>query len=89
MLETLKWRIFEDFQESPFLTFIARTKVLVLNVFCLLNLLLMDVGLSAMVFASNTIPTTFGQVAAALAGAGALLFVAVGFVPNASWKQKS
>ena len=45
----------------------------------------MDVGLSAMLFASNTIPTTFGQVAAALAGAGGLLFIAMGFVKNASW----
>tara|TARA_Y100001968_G_C19060726_1_gene573666 strand:+ start:391 stop:528 length:138 start_codon:yes stop_codon:yes gene_type:complete len=43
----------------------------------------MDVGLSAMLFASNTIPTTFGTVAAAIAGAGSLLFITLRFVPEA------
>tara|TARA_Y100001968_G_scaffold257773_1_gene244594 strand:- start:32 stop:166 length:135 start_codon:yes stop_codon:yes gene_type:complete len=43
----------------------------------------MDVGLSAMYFASNTIPTTFGIVAAAFAGAGSLLLIALRFVPEA------
>ncbi len=42
----------------------------------------MDVGLSAMLFASNTIPTTFGIVAAAVAGAGSLLFITLRFVPK-------
>ena len=42
----------------------------------------MDVGLSAMLFASNTIPTTFGTIAAAFAGAGSLLFIALRFVPE-------
>ena len=40
-----------------------------------------------MILASKAIPTTFGQVAAALAGAGGLLFIATGFVKNASWGQ--
>ena len=42
----------------------------------------MDVGLSAIIFASNTIPTTFGTVAAAIAGAGTLLLIALRFVPQ-------
>ncbi len=41
----------------------------------------MDVGLSAMLFASNTIPTTLGILAAAIAGAGTLLLIALRFVP--------
>ena len=49
-----------------------------------LHLVIMDVvGLSAMYFASNTIPTTFGTVAAAFAGAGSLLLIALRFVPEA------
>tara|TARA_Y100001970_G_C13971578_1_gene718480 strand:- start:675 stop:806 length:132 start_codon:yes stop_codon:yes gene_type:complete len=43
----------------------------------------MDMGLSALLFASNTIPTTFGTVAAAFAGAGSLLLIALRFVPKA------
>tara|TARA_Y100001968_G_C18867700_1_gene485678 strand:+ start:193 stop:330 length:138 start_codon:yes stop_codon:yes gene_type:complete len=43
----------------------------------------MGVGLSAVLFASNTVPTTFGLVAAAFAGAGSLLFIALRFVPEA------
>ncbi len=42
----------------------------------------MDVGLSAMFFASNTVPTTFGILAAAVAGAGTLLLIALRFVPE-------
>ena len=42
----------------------------------------MDVGLSAMFFASNSLPTTFGIVAAAFAGAGSLLLIALRFVPQ-------
>ena len=40
----------------------------------------MDVGLSAMLFASNSLPTTFGLIAAAIAGAGSLLLIALRFV---------
>ncbi len=36
----------------------------------------------SMIFASKTIPTDFGLVAAALAGAGSLLFIALRFVPD-------
>ena len=43
----------------------------------------MDVGLSAMIFASNTIPTNFGIVAASFAGAGSLLLITLRFVPGA------
>ena len=42
----------------------------------------MDVGLSSMFFASNTIPTDFGLVLAAIAGAGSLLLIALRFVPT-------
>ena len=34
----------------------------------------MDITFAALIFASRTIPTDFGLVAAALAGAGSLLF---------------
>ena len=44
---------------------------------------IMDVGLSAMFFASNTVPTTIGIIAAAIAGAGSLLLIALRFVPQA------
>ena len=43
----------------------------------------MGVGFSSMVFASNTIPTDFGLVLAALAGAGSLLLITLRFVPEA------
>ena len=39
---------------------------------------------SQVIFASRTIPTDFGLVAAAIAGAGSLLFIALRFVPDAS-----
>jgi len=68
------------------LTYIAIAMLLVLNVSGLYSLI-MDVGLTAILFASKSIPTTFGQLAAALAGAGALIFVATGFVKDASWNQ--
>ena len=42
----------------------------------------MDVGLSAMLFASNTTPTNLGLIAAAVAGAGTLLLIALRFVPQ-------
>ena len=44
----------------------------------------MDVGLSAILFASNSLPTTFGLVAAAAAGAGSLLLIALRFVPDSN-----
>ena len=40
-------------------------------------------GLSAMFFASNTTPTDFGLILAAIAGAGTLLLIALRFVPEA------
>ena len=43
----------------------------------------MDILLAAIIFASRTIPTDFGLVAAAIAGAGSLLFIALRFVPAA------
>ncbi len=43
----------------------------------------MGVGISSMVFASNTVPTDFGLVLAAIAGAGSLLLIALRFVPEA------
>ena len=52
----------------------------------LLNLsfyFIMDITLAAIIFASRTIPTDFGLVAAAIAGAGSLLFIALRFVPDA------
>ena len=42
----------------------------------------MDGGLLAMYFASSTLPTTFGMVVAAFAGAGSLLLIALRFVPQ-------
>mgnify|MGYP001238634235 CR=1 FL=1 len=42
----------------------------------------MDITFSTFVFASKTIPTDFGLVAAAVAGAGSLLFIALRFVPD-------
>ncbi len=49
---------------------------------CVFYMLTMGVGLSAMFFASNTIPTDFGLVAASIAGAGSLLLIALRFVPG-------
>ena len=43
----------------------------------------MYITFAALIFASRTIPTDFGLVAAALAGAGSLLFIALRFVPDA------
>ena len=43
----------------------------------------MDITFSTLIFASKTIPTDIGLVAAALAGAGSLLFIALRFVPDA------
>ena len=48
-----------------------------------ISLVVMGVDISAIVFASNTVPTDFGLVAAAFAGAGSLLFIALRFVPEA------
>tara|TARA_B100000214_G_C23958828_1_gene624222 strand:- start:415 stop:549 length:135 start_codon:yes stop_codon:yes gene_type:complete len=42
----------------------------------------MDVGISSMFFASSTLPTSFGLVAAAFAGAGGILLIALRFVPE-------
>ena len=46
--------------------------------------LTMDITFASLLFASRTIPTDFGLVAAALAGAGSLLFIALRFVPDSS-----
>jgi len=45
---------------------------------------IMDITFASFIFASRTIPTDFGLVAAAIAGAGSLLFIALRFVPDAS-----
>ena len=42
----------------------------------------MDITQATFFFASRTIPTDIGLVAAALAGAGSLLFIALRFVPD-------
>ena len=44
---------------------------------------IMDITFASLIFASRTIPTDFGLVAAAIAGAGSLLFIALRFVPDA------
>ena len=43
----------------------------------------MDVGMSAMIFASNTTPTGVGLLLSSIAGAGTLLLIALRFVPQA------
>ena len=43
----------------------------------------MDITFAALIFGSRTIPTDFGLVAAAIAGAGRLRFIALRFVPDA------
>ena len=43
----------------------------------------MDITFASLIFASRTIPTDFGLVAAAIAGAGSLLFMALRVVPDA------
>ncbi len=43
----------------------------------------MDITFTALTFASRTIPTDFGLVAASIAGAGSLIFIALRFVPDA------
>tara|TARA_B100000965_G_scaffold41450_1_gene30476 strand:+ start:892 stop:1023 length:132 start_codon:yes stop_codon:yes gene_type:complete len=40
--------------------------------------------IATFVFASRTIPTDFGLVAAAIAGAGSLILIALRFVPDSS-----
>jgi len=42
----------------------------------------MYVGLSGMLFASSTLPTSLGMIVAAFAGAGSLLLIALRFVPQ-------
>ena len=42
----------------------------------------MDITLGTFFFASRTIPTDFGLVAAAIAGAGSLILIALRFVPD-------
>ena len=44
--------------------------------------MVMDVGLSGMLFASSTLPTTGLQVVGAICGAGSLLLIALRFVPQ-------
>ena len=43
----------------------------------------MDITFSTIFFASITIPTDFGLIAAAIAGAGSLILIALRFVPDA------
>ena len=43
----------------------------------------MDITFASLIFASCTIPTECGLVAAAIAGAGSSLFIALRFVPDA------
>ena len=42
----------------------------------------MDITLATLFFASRTIPTDFGLIAAAIAGAGSLILIALRFVPD-------
>tara|TARA_B100000609_G_scaffold157226_1_gene128537 strand:+ start:284 stop:421 length:138 start_codon:yes stop_codon:yes gene_type:complete len=44
----------------------------------------MDITLAQFLFASRTIPTDFGLIAAAIAGAGSLILIALRFVPDSS-----
>jgi hypothetical protein len=44
----------------------------------------MDITFASLIFASRTIPTDIGLVAAAIAGAGSLLLFALRFVPDTS-----
>ena len=44
---------------------------------------IIDITFASGIFASRTIPTDFGLIAAAIAGAGSLLFIALRFVPDA------
>ena len=44
----------------------------------------MDITFASLIFTSRTIPTDIGLVAAAIAGAGSLLFIALRFVPDTS-----
>ena len=44
----------------------------------------MDITLASLIFASRTIPTDIGLIAAVIAGAGSLIFIALRFVPDAS-----
>ena len=45
---------------------------------------IMDITIASLIFASRTIPTDFGLVAAAIAGAGTLLIIDLRFLPDAS-----
>ena len=42
----------------------------------------MDIAFATLIFASRTIPTDFGLIAAAIAGAGSLILIALRFVPD-------
>ena len=42
----------------------------------------MDINFATFFFASRTIPTDFGLIAAAIAGAGSLILIALRFVPD-------
>ena len=55
-----------------------------LGLFCFnsINYLIMDITIATLFFASRTIPTDFGLVAAAIAGAGSLILIALRFVPD-------
>tara|TARA_Y100001968_G_C18895610_1_gene498267 strand:- start:362 stop:499 length:138 start_codon:yes stop_codon:yes gene_type:complete len=43
----------------------------------------MDITITSLLFASRTIPTDFGLIAASIAGAGSLILIALRFVPDA------
>ena len=42
----------------------------------------MDITFSTLFFASRTVPTDLGLIAAAIAGAGSLILIALRFVPD-------
>jgi len=42
----------------------------------------MDINFATLFFASKTIPTDLGLIAAAIAGAGSLIIIALRFVPD-------
>ena len=44
---------------------------------------MMNITFATLFFASRTIPTDFGLIAAAIAGAGSLILIALRFVPDA------
>ena len=53
-----------------------------LSLICFNYFFIMDITFSTLFFASRTIPTDFGLIAAAIAGAGSLILIALRFVPD-------